>query len=99
MASYTVQASGVAVVFGVRQSDPAGASNHDHYLLSVAEARDIATDLIEAAETAEKAGAKARADRTATLRNEITRLVAELNEIEGPGTKTFVGGIDFAKEH
>lgn len=66
--TYIVQAAGTTVVLTVKTSGIGlGRPRVDMHHLSVAEARDIATDLIEAAETADKAGAKARADRAARL--------------------------------
>lgn len=82
MPSYTAQAAGTTVILNVRTPDPAGATQLDTHHLSVAEARDIAADLVEAAEAAEKAGAKARADRAVKLRGEIARLQAELDKLE-----------------
>jgi hypothetical protein len=99
MASYIVQAVGSAVMLTVTSPGPAWPPRYEKFYLSVAQARDVATDLIEAAETVEKADAKARADRATTLRREINYLVTELNGLEGPGSKTCVVGVDFGKEH
>ncbi|MGO4338978.1 hypothetical protein AB4037_29090 [Labrys sp. KB_33_2] len=99
MASYLAKAVGTTVVLNVRTPDPAGATNLASHHMSVAEARDIAAELIEAAEAADKADAKARADRAIKLRGEIDRLINELNALEGSGSKTYVVGVDLGKEH
>ncbi|QEN86905.1 hypothetical protein FZC33_11450 [Labrys sp. KNU-23] len=91
--TYIVQAVGSTVMLTVTAPGPAWPPRYEQFYLSVAQARDIAADMIEAADKAD-----ANPDRAATLRNEITRLVDELNGLEGAGSKTCVVGIDFGKE-
>ncbi|MFT4129931.1 hypothetical protein [Labrys sp. (in: a-proteobacteria)] len=92
--SYIVQAVGSTVMLTVTAPGPAWPPKYEQFYLSVAQARDVAADMIEAAEKA-----SASPDRAATLRSEITRLVAELNQLEGENSRTYVVGLDLPKEH